>query len=686
ITRINNSDSIYLSATLHSSIFDGLFCLSIYASKGDIQFPKISNIPNLNFYSNPVLIANGNDRLLSFNAGSNQNDITGYLLKLDDLFQFSSGIKLKDTTKIHSILSLENDGYIISLGDRLVSKITKNLSFDYVYSLDSNYTHFDHNLEKYQDNIILLGDYNKNVNSNYFTLINFDLNTKKTNKFDKLIQYTKSLTPKLIHYGNQLVGIDNVAVSHISIVSDTQSIQSISLFSNEKFRNTNSYRPSQKYTSLCYGLDFLPMESNLAMAGCFQDTFRYFSAKLNHKGSVTDCDFSNFIDTTSIDSFKLDSFSLLQSEATSSPIINSTIKQVNFSIQLKRKCNYFDFMEGPTSIQYCKGINDTFFVVSAIAKDPISYSNPFVRYSWSTGATTQSITVNSPYKKVDVTTTYCSEVKTLSYSFEPVTCDLGVNDSKIILTHCEGKYDTSFLISALDYFPNNNYKNKVKFIWSNGKTTESILVIKPYDPISVTYSYGGSEIKKTFEFKSIKCSLGFDTTYILYYCQGNMDTTFAVSALDSFPNNPNLNLVKYIWSTNDTSKSIMVKKPYKSVFVTYSYKKDSLNSKSVTYFEFKETDCFPPVLFPNVFTPASDIPENKGYSMVIKDQSRIREAEWSIYNRWGAKVFSSNEIVDDWDGTYKGNPAPSETYVVNAIVTDINGISKSFSEMFTLVR
>ncbi|MEO6190473.1 MAG: hypothetical protein ABIO44_09105, partial [Saprospiraceae bacterium] len=80
-------------------------------------------------------------------------------------------------------------------------------------------------------------------------------------------------------------------------------------------------------------------------------------------------------------------------------------------------------------------------------------------------------------------------------------------------------------------------------------------------------------------------------------------------------------------------------------------------------------------------------------NMVILDTTRrIKIVDWAIYNRWGAKIFAmkqdviANPVIVEWDGTYKGNPAPSDTYIVKAVATDINGFSKFYSEMFTLVR
>ena len=45
------------------------------------------------------------------------------------------------------------------------------------------------------------------------------------------------------------------------------------------------------------------------------------------------------------------------------------------------------------------------------------------------------------------------------------------------------------------------------------------------------------------------------------------------------------------------------------------------------------------------------------------DISRITDVDFKVFNRWGETVFESAAILDAWDGTHKGDPAPSEVYI-----------------------
>jgi len=210
---------------------------------------------------------------------------------------------------------------------------------------------------------------------------------------------------------------------------------------------------------------------------------------------------------------------------------------------------------------------------------------------------------------------------------------------------------------------------------------------------------------------------------------------------------------KYLWSTNDTSVSIIVKRasnysvqvtdtfgciatdtlklkhfPYKklnldtdknfcsdnngSVFIdvqgynTYVWMPSGENTAGIdayhegTYtlhttdtFGCKQSDsiliydqCPPKIFIPNSFTPNRD-----GLNDRFKPVTTfIAKYEWSIFNRWGLKVYSGTENDQGWDGTYNGMPVLAETYIYiltwwgNKNFTDIK--SESISGEVTLWR
>ena len=62
---------------------------------------------------------------------------------------------------------------------------------------------------------------------------------------------------------------------------------------------------------------------------------------------------------------------------------------------------------------------------------------------------------------------------------------------------------------------------------------------------------------------------------------------------------------------------------------------------------------------PTVFTPGRDINRTFG----LQNNIKAIDFTMTIYNRWGLKVFETNDQNEHWDGTYKGKPCPVGTYV-----------------------
>lgn len=64
-----------------------------------------------------------------------------------------------------------------------------------------------------------------------------------------------------------------------------------------------------------------------------------------------------------------------------------------------------------------------------------------------------------------------------------------------------------------------------------------------------------------------------------------------------------------------------------------------------------------------VFLPTGFSPNGDGENDVLRLESRFAEqVYWAVYNRWGQKVFETNELDGAWDGTFKGEAQPAETY------------------------
>ncbi len=88
------------------------------------------------------------------------------------------------------------------------------------------------------------------------------------------------------------------------------------------------------------------------------------------------------------------------------------------------------------------------------------------------------------------------------------------------------------------------------------------------------------------------------------------------------------------------------------------------------------------IYLPNIFTPNGDR---------LNDIFRITQSgilqlnDFSIYNRWGNKVFSTTQSSIGWDGTYKGKESPAGTYMY-IINGSVSNRKKQFKGTITLER
>lgn len=94
------------------------------------------------------------------------------------------------------------------------------------------------------------------------------------------------------------------------------------------------------------------------------------------------------------------------------------------------------------------------------------------------------------------------------------------------------------------------------------------------------------------------------------------------------------------------------------------------------------TEIKPNIYVPNAFSPNGDS-VNDVFRIYAND---LREVEYSIYNRWGSRVFYTQHIDRGWDGTLNGDNASEGVYVVEGVIYFSNGSSQRFSGEVLLVR
>ncbi|HIA10483.1 MAG TPA: T9SS type B sorting domain-containing protein, partial [Flavobacteriales bacterium] len=93
--------------------------------------------------------------------------------------------------------------------------------------------------------------------------------------------------------------------------------------------------------------------------------------------------------------------------------------------------------------------------------------------------------------------------------------------------------------------------------------------------------------------------------------------------------------------------------------------------------------CFTPYVYiPNIFSPNADGENDK----LFVQGKGIVEIVFIIYDRWGEKIFETNDLSTGWDGAFKGKPMNEAVFVYYVKATLINESIVEKTGNLTLVR
>lgn len=234
---------------------------------------------------------------------------------------------------------------------------------------------------------------------------------------------------------------------------------------------------------------------------------------------------------------------------------------------------------------------------------------------------------------------------------------LGVADTGFIQQHAYLCNSLNSVISAPGGYSN--------YYWANGDTTQKLNIAQP--GTYVVYCSSTCSIPvlaDTFIVQSLSSPgpfyLGPDTTL----CAGSQYTI--TSGVNST-----------VWSTGDTAANITVSKT--GVYIaTMSNICGSISDSVKADFN---NSCF--IWLPNAFTPNND-----GRNDIIRVGGQLalfRNFSFSIFNRWGQRVFYTQDIYAGWDGMFNGVPQEIGTYFY-LINYDLVGQPHIMKGDFELIR
>jgi len=74
------------------------------------------------------------------------------------------------------------------------------------------------------------------------------------------------------------------------------------------------------------------------------------------------------------------------------------------------------------------------------------------------------------------------------------------------------------------------------------------------------------------------------------------------------------------------------------------------------------------LIAPNAFTPNDD-GVNDYFFVSTTGACKLQNFELKIFDRWGRLVFEGDELIDQWDGSYDGQPLKEGVYLWQSTIT-----------------
>ena len=309
------------------------------------------------------------------------------------------------------------------------------------------------------------------------------------------------------------------------------------------------------------------------------------------------------------------------------------------------------------------GIDPTCFGATDGSATAVVYGNTGnVNWNWSnqqitpaiSGLTAGSYTVTA----TDVNTCTVSGSATIS---QPAPLSLYIGNDTVVCS------SLPYLITAPSGYTAYN--------WSNGATSESVSISNSGSYSLVVTNANGCTTADNVNVQfgsSAGLSAGPDAE--LYYG----------TSLGLFPVVTGSSSGSFLWSPAEGLSCTDCKNPVANPLQTTAYQLTYTDENGCVVADTLVLTVLPQgvAFFPTAFSPNGD--GNNDTFHVLGSQ--IRNYSISIYNRWGEKVFTSNNIAEGWDGTYKEVEQPMGVYIYYASVIFMQNETRQFKGSITLIR
>jgi gliding motility-associated-like protein len=311
----------------------------------------------------------------------------------------------------------------------------------------------------------------------------------------------------------------------------------------------------------------------------------------------------------------------------------------------------------------------------------------FNAYKWSTGETTQQITVNKNGNYlVTISKGTCTSKDSSQVQLASAVLDFLVKAQKDSI--CVGESDTLNVLSPQAgvtyswYLPGSSIKvNTGTYYGLNNvsKNTSYIINATSNPPACLAKSATAQIVIRNKMAKPIVKIDSLGATAVVFSWNAVPDASSYLISLDnglSFlnPNDGPLALRQSVQGiVAGQSQKIIVKAMGQSSCQT----SDTSQMIATTINPFGNG-----IFVPNAFTPNAD-----GINDVLLVYgTAISAIKFKIYNQWGELVFNTTDIAIGWDGNSKGNKSPASIYNYTLEATMLDGTTVINKGSITLIR
>ena len=193
--------------------------------------------------------------------------------------------------------------------------------------------------------------------------------------------------------------------------------------------------------------------------------------------------------------------------------------------------------------------------------------------------------------------------------------------------------------------------------WSTGESGFSINITEPGTYTVTVLDCCDNPVQQTITVDFIPITFNdFPLDTIASDC---MEDMILLETVPSLPAS-----FTYLWNTDETTPTITVPIEDNSYSVTVT---DECNISSVQTTQVSESQCDGAFRWPNAMIPSANIPDtdnlNRVFGPQIVDSEGVTNYDLRIYNRWGEKVFESDDFEERWDGVWNDTEQPGGVYL-----------------------